>query len=201
MPSAEIRPARHDGVVPTSVNQLTVTAELAALGEIIYELPSWERGRLPGIEADARRVPAGVAVTEVLMEATGMGELTVSEWGLREGIIVSTIAKHDSRGFSNDPRAIRYASVLSLCHRSRWPRSPFPPGRGNGGLAFNSTGAVHELDGGDPELLELAALLHDIGELVDRDSHTRHSAYPSRTATCGLLAARSRCWPASGAIT
>ena len=41
--------ARRDGIVPTSVNQLTVTArELAALGEIIYELPSWERGRLAG---------------------------------------------------------------------------------------------------------------------------------------------------------
>jgi len=108
--------ARRDGIVPPSVNQLTVTArELAALGEIIYELPSWERGRLAGIEARrAELLPAGVAVTEVLMERTGMRELTVSEWGLREGIIISTIAKHDRVELSNDPRAIRHASVLSL---------------------------------------------------------------------------------------
>ena len=122
-------------------------------------------------------LPAGVAVTEVLMEATGMGELTVSEWGLREGIIISTIAKHDRVEFSNDPRAIRYASVLSLCHRSRWPEAHSRQVAKLAVELFDSTGALHELDGGDRELLELAALLHDIGELVSRDGHARHSAY------------------------
>ena len=171
--------ARRDGIVPASVNQLTVTArELAALGEIIYALPSWERGRLAGIEARrAELLPAGVAVTEVLMERTGMGELTVSEWGLREGIIISTIAKHDRVEFSNDPRAIRHASVLSLCHRSRWPEAHSRQVARLAVELFDSTGALHELDGGDRELLELAALLHDIGELVSRDGHARHSAY------------------------
>ena len=56
--------AMRDGVVPSSVNQLTVTArELADLGELIYELPSSERARLPGIDARrAELLPAGVAV-------------------------------------------------------------------------------------------------------------------------------------------
>ncbi len=171
--------ARRDGIVPPSVNQLTVSVrELAALGEIIYELPSWERSRLAGIEARrCELLPAGVAVTEVLMELTGMQELTVSEWGLREGIIISTIAKHDRVEFSNDPRAIRRASVLSLCHRSRWPETH---SRQVARLAlelFDSTLGLHELDGGDRELLELASLLHDIGEHVSHDGHARHSAY------------------------
>jgi exopolyphosphatase/guanosine-5'-triphosphate,3'-diphosphate pyrophosphatase len=165
--------------VPTSVNQLTVTArELAALGEIICELPSWERARLAGIEARrAELLPAGVAVTEVLMERTGLRELTVSEWGLREGIIISTIAQHDRVEFSNDPRAIRRASVLSLCVRSRWPEAHSRQVARLAGELFDSTVALHELDGGDRELLELAALLHDIGEHVSRDGHARHTAY------------------------
>jgi len=171
--------ARRDGIVPISVNQLTVTArEVAALGEIICELPSWERARLPGIDARrAELLPAGVAVAEVLMERTGMRELTVSEWGLREGIVVSTIAKHDRVEFSNDPRAIRRASVLSLCVRSRWPEAH---SRQVARLAlelFDSTVALHGLDAEDRELLELAALVHDIGEHVSRDGHARHSAY------------------------
>ena len=171
--------ARRDGVVPYSVNQLTVSArELAALGEMVYELASLERGRLPGI--DARRgelLPAGAAVAEVLMEATGLRELTVSEWGLREGIIISTIGRHDRVELSDDPRAIRRASVMSLCVRSRWPESH---SRQVARLAleiFDSTRALHGLDAEDRELLELAALLHDIGEHVSRDGHARHSAY------------------------
>ncbi len=171
--------ARRDGIVPSSVNQLTVTArELAALSDIIYELPSWERGRLAGIEARrAELLPAGVAVTEVLMERTGMRELTVSEWGLREGIIISTIAKHDRVEFSNDPRAIRHASVLSLCHRSRWPEAHSRQVARLAVELFDSTIALHSLDGEDRELCELAALLHDIGHHVSRDGHARHSAY------------------------
>ena len=36
---------------------------------------------------------------------------------------------------------------------------------------------LHGLDAEDRELLELVALLHDIGEHVSRDGHARHSAY------------------------
>lgn len=51
--------ARRDGVVPYSVNQLTVSArELAALGEMVYELASLERGRLPGIDARRGAAPS-----------------------------------------------------------------------------------------------------------------------------------------------
>ena len=165
--------------MPYSVNQLTVTGrELAALAEVIYELPTDERGRLPGIDARrAELLPAGAAVAEVLMDRTGMRELTVSEWGLREGIIISSIARHDRVELSNDPRAIRRASVMSLCMRSRWPE---PHSRQVAQLAlelFDSTVALHGLDVEDRELLELAALLHDIGEHVSRDGHARHSAY------------------------
>ena len=123
--------ARRDGIVPYSVNQLTVTArELAALGEIIYELPSWERGRLPGIDARrAELLPAGVAVAEVLMERTGMRELTVSEWGLREGIIISTIARHDrvelEQRPAGDPACLGPVAVPAL----EVARGPFAPGR------------------------------------------------------------------------
>jgi exopolyphosphatase/guanosine-5'-triphosphate,3'-diphosphate pyrophosphatase len=170
---------RRDGTVPLSVNQLTVSArELAELGEVIYELPSLERARLPGL--DARRselLPAGVAVTEVLMDAVGLDELTVSEWGLREGIIISMIAKHDRVELSDDPRAIRRASVMSLCSRSSWPEAHSRQVARLAMELFDATMALHDLGAEDRELLELGALLHDIGVHVSRDGHARHSAY------------------------
>ncbi len=185
--------ARRDGIVPYSVNQLTVTArELAALGDLVNSLSSYERGRLAGIDARrAELMPAGAAVAEVLMDKTGLRELTVSEWGLREGIIISTIARHDRVEFSDDPRAIRLASVMSLCLRSRWPEAH---SRQVAQLAlelFDSTVALHGLDAEDRELLELGALLHDIGEHVSRDGHARHTRVPDRERRpAGLLAGR-----------
>ena len=42
---------------------------------------------------------------------------------------------------------------------------------------FDQTREIHGLDDGDRELLEYAALLHDIGEHVSHDDHDRHAAY------------------------
>ena len=39
------------------------------------------------------------------------------------------------------------------------------------------TALVHRLGAADRELLELGALLHDVGEHVSRDGHHRHGAY------------------------
>jgi exopolyphosphatase/guanosine-5'-triphosphate,3'-diphosphate pyrophosphatase len=171
--------ALRDGAVPSVVNQLTVTdKELDALAELVFSLPVLDRARLPGIDAKrAELLPAGMVVMQAVMEATGLREVTGCEWALREGIVLSTIRKHDLADFSDDPRAIRRASVLSLCRRSNWREAH---GYEVSKLAvelFDATAAVHGLGPEDRELLELAALLHDIGEHVSRDGHSRHTAY------------------------
>ena len=112
------------------------------------------------------------------MEETGFLELTGREWALREGMVLSAIGKHDRAELGGDPRAIRRASVLSLCRRSQLARGALA--RSVARLAvelFDATVAVHRLEPHDRELLELAALLHDIGEHVSRDGHGRHTAY------------------------
>ena len=107
-----------------------------------------------------------------------MRELTVSEWALREGIVISADrqarprrARATTRGRSAAPRCCRSAAARagarpiparspgspSSCSTRRWP--------------------LHRLEADDRELLELGALLHDIGEHVSRDGHARHSAY------------------------
>jgi exopolyphosphatase/guanosine-5'-triphosphate,3'-diphosphate pyrophosphatase len=42
---------------------------------------------------------------------------------------------------------------------------------------FDQTSSLHQLAPADRELLEHAALLHDIGEHVSTESHHKHSAY------------------------
>ncbi len=171
--------AERDGALPAVSNQLTVSAkELGALAEKVYASSAAERAKLPGIDARrAELLPAGMALTTVLMEAGGFEEITWSEWALREGIVLSLLRKHDRADFGDDPRAIRRASVLSLCRRSSWRERH---GREVARLAcelFDATASLHRLGSADRELLELAALLHDIGEHVSRDGHARHTAY------------------------
>jgi exopolyphosphatase/guanosine-5'-triphosphate,3'-diphosphate pyrophosphatase len=171
--------ALRDRAVPPVVNQLSITAkEVDDFAELIYRLPTSDRARLPGIDARrAELMPAGVAVAQALLEATGLPGLMVSEWALREGIVLSAIRKHDRADLGGDPRAIRRASVLSLCRRSGWREAH---GRKVAELAvqvFDALVPLHGLGAPDRELLELAALLHDVGEHISRDSHGRHTAY------------------------
>ena len=56
-------------------------------------------------------------------------------------------------------------------------RGPRPPGREPRLQLFDQTQELTHLSPDDRELLEFAALLHDIGEHVSSSGHTRHSAY------------------------
>jgi exopolyphosphatase/guanosine-5'-triphosphate,3'-diphosphate pyrophosphatase len=171
--------ALRDGIVPPVLNQLSVTAkEVTEFADLVFSLSSVDRTHLPGIDTRrAELLPAGVTVAEVLMEETGFLELTASEWALREGMVLSAIGKHDRADLGSDPRAIRRASVLSLCRRSNWREAHGEIVARLAGELFDATAPVHRLGPHDRELLELAGLLHDIGEHVSRDGHGRHTAY------------------------
>ena len=162
---------------PSSLNQLTITRqELEPLHKEIVGSNASERLRMPGL--DARRVDLVVAGSMLLttaMEEFDLDALTISEWALREGIVLDAVGRHPSE--RSDPRAIRRESVLSLARRCNWPERH---SRQVSLLALelcDATVALHELDDHDRELLDYAALLHDIGEHVSSAGHHRHSAY------------------------
>src|SRR5215510_12040900 len=128
---AQLVASRRDEDTPPSLNQLTITRdEFLVVHKEILASTAAERLRFPGM--DARRVDLVVAGSTVLataMEELDLDSLTISEWALREGILLDAAA------------------------------------------------SVHGLGDADRELLELAALLHDIGEHVASAGHHRHSAY------------------------
>ena len=176
---ARMAAAGRDGVVHEVVNQLTVgRAELDALRDRLYAVPAAERAKLPGAEPRrADLLPAGMAVLEYLMTATRLDELTVSDWALREGIVLDAIGGRDRVELLDDPRALRRWSVLALCRRSNWRQNH---ARQVAALAlglFDATAPLHGLGSAERDLLEFGALLHDIGEHISRQNHDRHSAY------------------------
>ena len=171
--------AARSGPVPVSVNHLTVDrADLEAVHDEIMSRPLASRRRMEGL--DARRadlIPAGSTTLLVAMDAFGLRRLTVSDWALREGIVLDAINRHDPADWIDDQGAIRRSSVLGLCRRCNWDETH---GRQVARLAtdlFDQTRPLHGLGVRDRELLDYGALLHDIGEHVSTEGHHKHTAY------------------------
>jgi exopolyphosphatase/guanosine-5'-triphosphate,3'-diphosphate pyrophosphatase len=165
--------------VPRSLNQLTFTRrEFARVHDAVLGSTADDRLRFEGLET--RRVdliPAGVVFLDTAMEVFDFQEMTISSWSLREGILLEAVDRHDPAQWSADPRAIRRASVIALAARCGWHE---PHARRVADLAlslFDQTRELHDLTDVDRELLEYAALLHDIGEHVASQGHHRHGAY------------------------
>jgi exopolyphosphatase / guanosine-5'-triphosphate,3'-diphosphate pyrophosphatase len=176
---AKMAVAHRDGSVPEAMNQLSVHADdLRKIAQVIYSIPTSERADLPGCDTKrAELLPAGMVVLEEMIEQSELEILVLSEWALREGIVLEAIGAHDRAELSADPRALRRASILSLCRRSNWRQ---PHARRVAAFAlelFDATREAHHLGPDARELLELAALAHDIGEHVSRVDHDRHGAY------------------------
>ena len=171
--------ARRDHAVPASLNQLMITRdELAPLHKLLTTGKAAERRKIEGL--DSRRVdliPAGSMFLHTAMDVFGFDTLTVSEWALREGILLDAIGRHDPADWSDDPRAIRRASVQGLARRCDVSQAHSSQVTRMALALFDGTTELHGLDAHDRELLEHAATLHNIGQHVSNEGHHRHAAY------------------------
>ncbi len=176
--------ARRVADVPVSLNQLTFGRdEFLALHKEIVGSKASERLRMDGLET--RRVdliPAGSMLLATAMELFGFDEMTVSEWALREGIVLDVIGRHDPSDWTDDPRAIRRASVQGFARRCATNEGHAHRVARLALELFDQTQPLHGLGAEDRELLEYAALLHDVGEHVSTTGHHKHGAYLIRHA-------------------
>ncbi len=161
--------------LPASLNQLALgTAELARVRDELVSLDLDARTALPGMkERRADHLHLAAVILTVALDALGIGEVTISDWGLREGILL------DANGVSAPPTAdeLRRAEIARL-------RRSFPTDDAHldhvAGLAlevFDGLAAVHDLGERDRELLGHAARLHDVGETLALRRHPVHGAY------------------------
>jgi exopolyphosphatase/guanosine-5'-triphosphate,3'-diphosphate pyrophosphatase len=171
--------ARRDEASPRTVHHLSFSrTELDELTDVLVASTTAERRKLEGL--DSKRVDlivAGAVLMSLAMELFEVDEMTVSEWALREGMVLDMVGRHDPADWSDDPFAIRRASVMALARRCSWPEEH---SRHVADLAlelFDGLRDLHGLDEEDRELLEYGALLHDIGEHVAHEGHDRHAAY------------------------
>lgn len=138
-----------------------------------------EREALKAI--DRKRVDqivAGAVLVHTLLKDLNIAGIRISPDALREGMLLHFIEENYQRlerlGHFSD---LRRRSVYELGYRCQWDE---PHVRQVTAIALQLFDATRELHGfGQPEreLLEYAALLHDIGYHISRRSHHKHSLY------------------------
>ena len=142
---------------------------------------------------DAKRVdlmPAAAVLLDVVLTRSGSPEVVACTWALREGLLLDLARTPDRR---RAPSAhARRRSVEALAARFAGDNAH---GQQVARLAlalFDGIAPALGLPAASRELLEYAALLHDIGHAIDHDRHHRHTAYLIRNADLDGFTPRER---------
>ena len=196
----EIRKARLDAVLGTSGTLLALAGLLGVRegGEPIRrraleDLSEQLLGKSPDVicerfavdEDRADTIGPGSLVVRVLMEEAGLDEIHPCERALREGVVADYAVRNASRLEVHDEEITdpRRRSIYVLARRLG---ALDPHARQTARLAlrlFDALVPVHNLEPGDRELLEYAALLHDAGYWIGADRHHKHAYYLITEAT------------------
>lgn len=141
-----------------------------------------ERKEIPGLNPDrADIIIAGVTVIDELMRFFGANVLKVNERGIREGLILDRLRKHDLvRGNvrRRDWRSVALEFARSCLvdeeHASQVTALSL--------RIFDALAAPFKMEERERRLLETAALLHDTGYFISYTGHHKHSYHLIRHA-------------------
>lgn len=150
------------------------------LGEVIDTLTPLsldERSRRFALdEKRAATILGGALVLDEIMRGLEMEQLRACDAALREGIVEHLLDQR--RAHDAAPRgSIRRSSVRSLAERSGVERAHASQVARLALRIFDQTTEIHQLSTGERELLEYAALLHEVGMHVSYQAHHKHSYY------------------------
>ncbi|MBH0190690.1 MAG: HD domain-containing protein [Nitrospira sp.] len=146
---------------------------------------------LPGL--DPKRVdtllPAAVVLRR-LLELTGQDEMTLCDKAIREGVIYDFIAKHrEGLKAETEIPDVRRRNVIGLARRCHAPEVHSLHVADLALRLFDQTKRLHGLGPQERGWLEYAAILHDIGYLINPRQHHKHAYYLIMNSDLGGLTA------------
>ena len=154
----------------------------ATLGTLVDELiksKTEDRAAMPGLD-DKRRdqiLAAALLVREVC-KRLNVEQFNTCRSALREGILVDYLAKHrpefEVRRKVPNPRR---RAVLDLAIRCHWHREHADQVARLTCSLFDQLRPLHGMGNEERELIAYGATLHDIGALISRKAHHKHSMY------------------------
>jgi exopolyphosphatase/guanosine-5'-triphosphate,3'-diphosphate pyrophosphatase len=145
----------------------------------LVRLPLEDRLQLPGLDPGrAGQITAGAILVAHLFEKLEMPQIEVCDRALREGMIIDYMQTHWPKvKLSVQIRDPRRRSVFELGRRCNFDEKHALQVARLALALFDQLGALHKLGAAERELLEYAALLHDIGWHIGHSGHHKHSLY------------------------
>ena len=182
-----------DGRVVDHLNgHVLKAASLERLVDRVRRMDQTQRERIPGVDAARAEIliPGAIVLNE-LLSMLGLEGITVSDYGVREGLVTDYLTYH-AREITRleEVSDLRLRSAYALLARFN-ADGPHPRHVAKLALElYDGLRSRHTLPGEARELLQFAAVLHDVGSVVGYDGHQEHSAYVIRNGSLRGLSAR-----------
>lgn len=177
--------AARRGRVPESFNAYVMGRDeiLAVIDAVVGARTMAERILIPGMDPKrADVIVAGALILEQAVRGLDIQELTVSGYALREGIVFDTVQQQREMGLRHHLTPLRYQSVQHVCDLYRVRRRHAEHVKTLSVQLFDQLIPLHGMGDRERELLEAAALLHDVGYHISADQHHKHSEYIIRNS-------------------
>jgi exopolyphosphatase/guanosine-5'-triphosphate,3'-diphosphate pyrophosphatase len=156
--------------------------EVAHLLAMLQRKDLNERKAIPGLNPDrADIIVAGVTVVNELMEFFGANHLKINGQGLREGLILKAMRKYKLHAVGNKPHTWR-ESVLEFARSCQFDERHSLQVAKLSLEIFDAIAHSFRLTEKDRKMLESAALLHDIGNIISYSGHHKHTYHLVRHA-------------------
>lgn len=189
---AEIIHIKQTGRPLPQHNLATVSLKDLRLLELeLAQSPLKTRLTIPGLDpkrADTL-LPAAVVLRR-LLELSGLNEMTLCDKAIREGMIYDFIARHrEGLKAEQEIPDVRRRNVIGLARRCQTPEVHSLHVAALALRLFDQTKRLHRLGQQERAWLEYAALLHDIGYLINPRQHHKHAYYLIKHSDLGGLTA------------
>jgi exopolyphosphatase/guanosine-5'-triphosphate,3'-diphosphate pyrophosphatase len=171
--------------VPESLNGLVMSDDeiFAVVDRIVGSPTVAQRLEIPGMDPKrADVIVAGALILEQAIRGLNIREMTVSGYALREGIVFDTVQQQREMDLRHHLTPLRYQSVQHVCDLYRVRRRHADHVKTLSVRLFDQLMPLHGMGDKERELLEAAALLHDVGYHISADQHHKHSEYIIRNS-------------------
>ncbi len=153
--------------------------EISETEAILARSATRARLAIPGL--DPKRVDTLLPATMVLrrlLELAHADALTICDKAIREGVIYDFITRHKEKiQAERDVPDVRRRSVLALARRCHAPEVHSLHVAALALRLFDQTKRLHKLGDTERAWLEYAAMLHDVGYLINAKQHHKHTYY------------------------
>jgi exopolyphosphatase/guanosine-5'-triphosphate,3'-diphosphate pyrophosphatase len=193
---ARMQAVREGYPMDTLHGYLLTRSSLAESIDLLTSYPLADRKKLSGLNSDrADIILPGAMVIATIMDRLQKDSLTISVNGLREGLFFERFWHHLSYPVAGN---VRRFSVLNMARVYNYDKKHANHVRFLAGRLFEQLLPLHGYSLDDLRLLDAAAMLHDLGSIIDYYDHHKHSQmlitnrglagyHPRETALVALL--------------